>query len=215
MQSNSKIHRKPRKNRKFRWGLLSKWLTTSFYPTSVADVGGGKGMLSYMLIKAGWQSTVIDPVDQPLLEKFTDLEGKRIRIQDLEKVPRINKPFAPELVKNMQLIVGMHAHGCNMEIMNLCKETNKDFVLIPCCVIDEPIEKRHGVNWQLSLIEYATKLGINPKTFKLNFKGKNIVIYTDRFLKRRYPDKSDSELATDILKGTVIENTNEKLTSEK
>lgn len=199
MQRNSKIHKKPRKNKKFRWGLLHKWLTTTFYPTTVADVGGGKGMLSYMLIKSGWQSTVVDPVDQPLLEKFTDLEGNRIRIKDLEQVPRINKPFSAEIVKDMKLIVGMHAHGCNMEIMNLCKETEKDFVLIPCCVIDEPIVKIQGVNWQLSLIEYAEKLGLNPKTFKLNFKGKNIVIYTDRYLKRKYNNEKQIHLLQDVI----------------
>ncbi len=84
-------------------------------------------MLSYMLIKSGWQSTVIDPVNQPLLKKFTDLDGNRIGIKELANIPRINKPFSPKLVKNMQLIVGMHTHGCNIEIIKLIQVTKNRF----------------------------------------------------------------------------------------
>ena len=62
---------------------------------------------------------------------------------------------------------------------------NKDFLLLPCCVIDEPIVKVADVNWLESLIEYAKNLNFEVKTDTLNFKGQNKLIYRDNHLKKR------------------------------
>lgn len=181
------VHRKPRLNRKFRWQLMHEWLVKTFKPCRVADVGGGKGILTYMLNKAGWQSFVIDPVDQELLSKFTDLNGHTVRIGEDEVIPRVSEPFSEELILEdgkpiVDMIVALHAHGCNMQIVDVCAKYGMGFVLMPCCVIDEPIEKRPGVNWHESLVEYAKSKGLDVKQVELNFAGKNVVIYTRSFL---------------------------------
>lgn len=176
--------RKPRRPKKFRFLLLYEWLTRSFKPCKVADVAGGKGLLAYMLRQDGWQSTVIDPLWQELPHKYKDLNKVRHRIKNRRAVPRISENFKAEHVKHFDLIIGMHAHGCNMQIIKACAKYDKDFALLPCCVIDEPIVKRPGVNWRESLVDYATELGFKVKKVKLNFKGKNIVIYSDKNLKR-------------------------------
>lgn len=178
--------KKPRLNKKFRFQLLVDWLTSQYAPCHVLDVAGGKGLLSYLLIAKGWTSTVVDPSVTLPFEKFKDIEsGKRIKVteEDFEGIPRIADLFKPEMVKEVDLVVGLHAHGTNISIINACKEYDKDFLLMPCCVVDEPITKVSGVNWFESLVDYSTSLGFEPKVERLNFKGKSRFLYTTTHLK--------------------------------
>jgi len=189
---------KVRKPKKFRWLYLATWLGETYEPCKIADIGGGKGMLSYILSqKYGWDCTVIEPEKQDLLEKYTDLEKQKIEIEKDEKIKYVAKPFSKEMAENYDLLIGLHAHGVNMHMIEACKEYGKDFFLVPCCVIDEPIVKEFGVNWRESLVDYATGLGFDVKKVQLNFKGKNIGIYSDRGLKKR--ENGDKELIKKIL----------------
>jgi len=185
MSQTNEGRRKPRRAKKFRSQILAKWLIENFEPCRVADIGGGKGLLSYLLIKNGWKSVVIDPEDQLLPTKYTSLEKKKVKISDEDNdlVTRINEPFSKEMAKGFDLLVGLHAHGSNMLIIDACKEYDKDFLLIPCCVIDEPVIKEYGINWRESLVEYAESKGFLVKKEKLNFMGKDIAIYSFNNLK--------------------------------
>lgn len=159
---------------KFRFQLLHRWLVSNYAPCRAADVGGGKGLLAYLLRKSGWDAVVIDPTSQRLKYKYKDLEnGKRVKLSQEEQVgvPRIDMKFEKEMAEKFDLLIGLHAHGSNMYIIDAAKQYNRDFVLLPCCVIDEPIEKRIGVNWFESLVEYGKSLGQDIKTDKLNFVG--------------------------------------------
>jgi len=53
-----------RKMKKFRTQLLHRFLLENYKPCNVADIGGGKGLLAYILINSGWRATVIDPLKQ-------------------------------------------------------------------------------------------------------------------------------------------------------
>jgi hypothetical protein len=86
------------------------------------------------------------------------------------------------MAKNYDLLIGLHAHGSNLQIIDAAKKYDKDFLILPCCVIDEPLVKRPNVNWLESLIDYATEKDFEVKKDILNFKGQNILIYTDRYL---------------------------------
>lgn len=164
----------------FRFQLIAQWLIKSYSPRRALDVGGGKGLLTYLLNRSGWEAKVVDPVDQKLNWKFKDLAtGKRVKIEN-ETVPRITRGFTKELAVETDLLIGLHAHGSNMAIIEVAAEMEKDFVLFPCCVIDEPIEKRANVNWMDSLEEYAKSLGHEVKRIKLNFVGQDIGLYTKR-----------------------------------
>ena len=67
--------------KKFRTQLFYQWLVSVFEPCRVADVGGGKGLLSFLLANDGWQTAVIDPFDQTLPDKYKDLSsGQRVKI---------------------------------------------------------------------------------------------------------------------------------------
>ncbi|HEV2893250.1 MAG TPA: hypothetical protein VG411_05835 [Actinomycetota bacterium] len=61
------------KMKKFRFQLLADWIAGRFPPCTVADVGGGKGLLTHLLGQAGFQAEVVDPVDQPLPPRYRDL----------------------------------------------------------------------------------------------------------------------------------------------
>lgn len=169
---------------KFRFQLVHEWLIKTYRPGRVADIGGGKGLLAYLLRRSGWEAVVIDPVRQRLKHKFKDIEtGKQIKLtqQEQEGEVRIDRKFEKEMAKDFDLLVGLHAHGSNMRIIEAAREYGKDFAILPCCVIDEPIEKRAGVDWIKSLVEYARSLGFKVKTEKLNFVGQNLIIYTDGY----------------------------------
>lgn len=170
--------KKPRAPKKFRFLYLHRWIIENYKPCRVADIGGGKGLLTYLLQNSGFNTTVIDPFFQTLPEKYKDLEKIKHKIKDNESVKRISKEFSPEMAQDYDLLIGLHAHGCNMMIIDAAKKYGKDFILLPCCVIDEPIEKREGVNWRESLIEYAIAKDIDVKTDRLNVMGKDILIYT-------------------------------------
>jgi hypothetical protein len=164
-----------RKMKKFRFQLLHRWLIKHFEPCRVADIAGGKGLLTYLLQQSGWEVAVIDPVNQSLPDKYKDIAtGQRVRIAPTERVQRIDREFEAKLARDFDLLVGMHAHGCNVKVIDAAAELGCGFVLFPCCVIDEPFYPPLGVHWLESLADYALRQGHTVYPFRLNFKGQNI-----------------------------------------
>ena len=164
--------------KKFRFQLLHRWLTHNFPPCKAADIGGGKGLLAHLLIGNGWDVTVIDPIGQALPMKYKDLStGARVKIDPAAAVPHLEAEFAPEQAAGFDLLIGMHAHGCNAAIIDAAAEYGCGFVIFPCCVIGEPFYPPLGVHWLESLADYALRQGHTFQTFRLNFKGQNIGLY--------------------------------------
>ena len=164
-----------RKMKQFRFQLLHRWLTAHFSPCRVADIAGGKGLLAYLLQQSGWQAVVIDPVSQALPPKYKDIgSGSRVRLSPDATVPRINAGFAGPMAQHYDLLVGMHAHGCNVAVIDAAAAYGSGFVLLPCCVIDEPFYPPAGTHWLESLAAYAVSQGHTVYPFRLNFKGQNI-----------------------------------------
>ena len=161
--------------KKFRFQLLHQWLLENFPPSKAADIGGGKGLLSFLLAQSGWDMTVIDPVKQSLPTKYKDLEiGKRVRIAPTQTIQQITAEFNPDQAAGFDILIGMHAHGCNAKIIDSAAQFGCVFVLFPCCVIDEPFYPRLGVHWLEALADYAINKGHTLRPFRLNFKGQNI-----------------------------------------
>jgi hypothetical protein len=161
--------------KKFRAQLLHHWLVENFTPRRAADIGGGKGLLAYLLIQSGWQAAVIDPISQGLPDKFKNIaSGQRVKIAPEESVPRIDAPFEVEMAQDFDLLIGMHAHGSNVKIIDAAARFGCGFVIFPCCVIDEPFFPRLGVHWLEALAGYAVLKGLPVFPFRLNFKGQNI-----------------------------------------
>lgn len=166
-----------RRPKAFRTQLLHRWLVENHAPCRVADVGGGKGLLAYLLDGSGWDATVIDPHDQPLPLKYTDLERQRLRIPADATVRRVSKPFEKAMAGDYDLLVGMHAHGSNMAIIDVAATLGRHFVLFPCCVIDEPIDVHPNVDWLESLVDHARGRGHDMRRVTLPFAGQSVGIF--------------------------------------
>lgn len=160
--------------KKFRFQLLHRWLVTHFAPCRVADVAGGKGLLAYLLQESGWETAVIDPTPQSLPDKYKTIDGQRVRIPPTARVRRITRPFHPDMAGDFDLLVGMHAHGCNAQIIDAAAASGCGFILFPCCIIDEPFLPAAGEHWLASLIAYAAGRRQPVHPFRLNFRGQHI-----------------------------------------
>ena len=189
------VRKKPRLNKRFRFQLMFEFILSTYAKCRVLDVGGGKGLLAHLLTREGWDCVVVDPFDQLLKHKYKDIRtGLRVKLSEDEimGVERISAVFEKEMAKEVDLLVGLHAHGSNIKIIQAALEYKKDFAVLPCCVIDEPVEKVSGINWLNSLFDYACSLGLKPRKAILNFAGQRTIIYTANYfgLKLRRPQTS-------------------------
>ncbi len=172
------VRRELPRMKKFRFQLLHEWITAHLSPGRLADVGGGKGLLAYLLQADGWQATVIDPVSQALPDKYKDIAADRqTRIPPEARVPRRDQPFAPDMAREFDVLVAMHAHGCNIQLIDAAAEYGRAAILLPCCLIQEPLIPPPGVSWIQALADYAGQKGFKVQPFRLNFKGQNIGLY--------------------------------------
>lgn len=177
MAPEKQSHQLP-KMKKFRFQLLHQWMLSNLLPCRVADVGGGKGLLTYLLQKSGWTATVIDPFDQRLPSKYKDIHAnKQIQIPSTECVARINQPFTATMANDFDLLIALHAHGCNIQLLNAAAAYGRRLLLLPCCIIQEPLCPPPGVHWIQSVVDYALQKGFIVQPFRLNFKGQNIGLY--------------------------------------
>lgn len=166
------------KMKKFRFQLLHQWMQEQIAPCRVADIGGGKGLLAHLLNQSGWQATVIDPVSQGLPTKYKDIQNDcQVRIAAAETVSRRDSCFMPEMTRDYDLLVAMHAHGCNIQLIDAAAEFQRSFIVLPCCVINEPLYPPPGMHWLQCVADYAKSKGFTIEPFRLNFKGQNIGLY--------------------------------------
>jgi hypothetical protein len=162
------------KMKKFRFQLLAGWIAGRFPPCTVADVGGGKGLLT-LLREAGFAAEVVDPVSQPLPARYRDLRtGRRVRLGEGAAVSRRRVAFGPELGRRYDLLVALHAHGANLAVLDAAAAAGSSCVILPCCVVDEPAAPGPGQSWFLWLADHAHGLGLAPEFFALNFRGQHL-----------------------------------------
>lgn len=177
------VQRELPKMKKFRFQLLHQWMVSHLQPGRVADIGGGKGLLTFLLQSSGWSATVIDPVNQALPSKYKDLlTNKQTPIAPTAQVPRIDAKFEPGMAQNFDLLVAMHAHGCNIQLIDAAAKFGCALILLPCCVIHEPILPPPGVQWIEWLAAYLVEKGFIVQPFQLNFKGQNIGFYAEKVM---------------------------------
>lgn len=167
--------------------MTSKFIIDNYKPCSVLDVSGGKGVLSYLLNQAGFDCTVVDPLYQTLPNKFRkDCYDKSkgrylLNSEEIKYLKYIKDIFRPEMVKDFDLIVGLHAHGCMYHILEQCKILDKSFILIPCCNVSEPIYKPKNINWNVFIKDIAESIfKENLKVVNLDFIGNNLTIYNTK-----------------------------------
>lgn len=166
------------KLKRFRFQLLARWIQETFPACRVADVGGGKGLLTYLLRRGGYDAVVIDPLEQPLPGRYKEIDsGERVRIPAAATVPRITAPYQARLGERFDLLVALHAHGTNLAVLDTAARVGSSCVVMPCCVIEEPAVPPRDQNWFTWLLGRAAGLGLDPQLFYLNFSGQNVGFY--------------------------------------
>lgn len=164
--------------KKFRFVLLHEWIAQHIAPCRVADIGGGKGLLAYLLEQSGWRSCVIDPIYQDLPTKYKKLAtGQQVHIDPAATVTRSDRAFEAEMARDFDLLIALHAHGCNIMVIDAAAQYRKQVILLPCCIIDEPLIPPVGIHWLQCVADYAKKQGFSVDPFRLNFKGQNIGLH--------------------------------------
>lgn len=142
-----------------RFKIFADFIARNYKPCKVADVAGGKGILSWELQKRGFEPTIIDP---------------RVRY-NIQRFKAIKSLFKEEFVNNFDLLIGMHPDGATEPIIRYAKKYNKKFAVVPCCVIPIDKNKKFGENEWLNYLKNIA--GYKAKEAQLNIKGKNVVIF--------------------------------------
>jgi hypothetical protein len=92
-------------------------------------------------------------------------------------VPRLDHVFTPEMARDFDLLIALHAHGCNIMLIDAAAAYRRQVILLPCCIIAEPLTPVAGVHWLQCVADYAKSRGFAVEPFRLNFKGQNIGLY--------------------------------------
>ena len=118
---------------------------------------------------------------QALPDQYKDLrDDRQIHIDPSATVPRMDRPFSQEMAADFDLLIALHAHGCNIAGIDAAAEYGRRVILLPCCIIGEPLIPAPGVHWLQCVADYAKGRGFAITPFELNFKGQNIGLYLTR-----------------------------------
>lgn len=144
---------------KSRFKVFADFIARNYKPCKVADVAGGKGILSWELQKRGFEPTIIDP---------------RVRF-NIQRFKAIRSLFKEEYVQDFDLLIGMHPDGATEPIVKYANKYNKKFAVVPCCVMPVDKNKKYDDNSWLKYLKYLA--GGNIKEAQLKMSGKNVVLF--------------------------------------
>jgi hypothetical protein len=59
-------------------------------------------------------------------------------------------------------------------VLDTVAQARNSCVVLPCCVVEEPLAPAPGQNWFMWLADRARALGLEPEFFALNFAGQRV-----------------------------------------
>lgn len=129
----------------------------------IADVAGGRGMLSRILNKRyNYRATVFDPRGYTLV----GVEG-------------ITEEFKPEDASYYDLVIGLHPDEATRQVAESALVTNT--LLIPCCNFWDRTKKLGRDAMLAEISAYYDSNGVSYKKVELDFEGpKNIGLLSIR-----------------------------------
>lgn len=145
----------------------------------ILDIAGGKGLVSFYLLKNyNLNSIIIDPRGTKLPKKeMKYLTDNKLNIKE------IRKEFKEDIkeIQDASLIFGLHPDQASDSIINISMKYSKNFAIIPCCVFPNLFERvLKNEKKVIDYLDYIEWLKENIKDYKLkylNFQGRNQVIY--------------------------------------
>ncbi|VAW36826.1 hypothetical protein MNBD_CHLOROFLEXI01-3618, partial [hydrothermal vent metagenome] len=66
------------------------------------------------------------------------------------------------------------------QLIDVAETSQKKIILLPCCIIQEPLLPAPGQHWIACVVEYALAKNLSVEPFRLNFRGQNIGLYISK-----------------------------------
>jgi len=163
-----------RRNRKF-----AEFICQTFADhTNIADVAGGNGELSFLLLREhGKTPTLVEPREsrfpgwiQSEIQNVSMVESGGISI------PHVRSRVDDIDVGRFDLIVAMHPDEATEPAMRAAIASNVDFAIVPCCPFPLEGKKRFGKQW----IRHLASLAPDIRSTRLDISGPNTCLWRRR-----------------------------------
>jgi|TARA_Y100000310_G_scaffold274578_3_gene290664 hypothetical protein len=142
--------------------------------TTVADVAGGRGILSYHLHQLGYDATIIDTRNAHLPSRLQRVLRKQsVKQGRLIEIPRVIGKVQEVDLRPFDIIVGLHPDDATEHLVREALKLGKDFAVIPCCVFPIDGAKHSQEDWRA----YLASLSADMRTATLPIDGANTVLY--------------------------------------
>jgi hypothetical protein len=146
---------------------------------TIADIGGGSGLLSLELSKRGYEPTVFEPSRTNTRASMRHAARRReISLSGSQKVARSrlvvrNTRFCRSILSEYDLLIGLHPDEATEIIIRVAIEMGKPFAVVPCCVM--PLNGRCMLenDW----MRYLQDIDKDIRSAMLDCSGKNTVLY--------------------------------------
>ncbi len=159
-----------------RFRVFAEFITQQFPDArKVADIGGGRGLLSVELQRVGFESVVIDPrrVENLPRRIRKEIRKEALRSGKLTNIAKAEIQIEQMDLSSFDLAVGMHPDQATEHIVRESVQAAVPFAIVPCCVM--PIDGL-GRTFEVWL-EYLASLAQGSRTARLQISGRNTVLY--------------------------------------
>jgi len=161
---------------RLRFVVFARFLRETFpEATKVADVAGGRGLLSLELRQLGFTPTIIDP---RLVTNLPHRVRRALRREALQtgrvpRVPRLHARLEEVDLSEFDLVVGLHLDQASEPLARRAVELGKPFALVPCCVMPLDGLGRSYADW----VTYLAALAPGSRIAHLPMQGANMAVY--------------------------------------
>ena len=121
-----------------RFAVFARYLREAFpEAVRVADVGGGRGLLSIELRELGLAPTIIDPrLTTNLPHRVRKaLRKEALRTGRVPRLPRFHARVEEVDLSEFDVIAGLHPDQATEPIVRQSVQAEKPFAVVPCCVM--------------------------------------------------------------------------------
>ena len=158
-----------------RFHIFAEFIHYSFPDAStVADVGGGRGILSFLLNEFVKHSTIIDPRPATFPRWIhRRLRKKARRTGTVSIIERVHQNVESVDLSRFDLTVALHPDEATEPTLRYAIKHNINLAIVPCCVFPLDGYKRSVPEW----MNYLLSIAPDVKKHQLPFSGANTVLW--------------------------------------
>lgn len=142
--------------------------------TTIADVAGGRGELSFWLHEIGRRPVIVDPRKAALPRWIRrKLRKQSIRSGRLVTIERLKRPVERVDLGTFDLVAALHPDGATEPALRGALRHGVAFAIVPCCVFALDGVKRSREEW----VAYLVSLAPGVRVAELPISGANLVLW--------------------------------------